>query len=109
MRSALVLGLFALSSVASASVKVTEVYRVVEVAQSASDEWTNLVTASGSVVSVRCSSAQFDDSARDRVASFASPKECLDFVAKVKKHASPVNPVEVVIGADFGIEIRVGI
>lgn len=109
MRSALIFGLFAFSSVASASVKVTEVYKVVGVSQRASTEWTDLKTVTGSVVYVRCSTAQFDDSTRDRVAGFANEKECLDFVAKVKKYATPANPVEVNIGADFGIEMRVSL
>ncbi len=109
MRSALVLGLFAFSSIASASVKVTEVYKIVGVTQRASTEWTDLKTVTGSVVYVRCNTAQFDDAERDRVAGFANEKECLDFVAKVKKYASPANPVEVNIGSDFGLEMRISL
>ena len=109
MRSALALGLVLFSSVASASVKVTEVYKIVGMSQRADSEWTDLQTVTGSVVYVRCGTRQLDDAQRDRVAGFDSEKDCRDFLAKIAKHASPGNPVEVSIRAYLGIEMRVSL
>lgn len=95
-------------SLSSYALKVTEVYKIVGINEKESNKsWTGLNTLTGSVVFLRCATADFDDVVRDRVGGFKTVKDCLDFVDIVKKHASEKNPVLATIGNDFILEITV--
>lgn len=108
MRLFLMLSLI-LSSSAFASVMKTEVYKVVSVKRDVKSPYVDLTTVTGSVVYVRCDTLQFDDVARDRVAGFSSTQDCEKFLSDIEKFATPSNPVEISIGKNFELEMRVSL
>ena len=102
MKKFAVLGLL-VSSLAFAAVNKTEVYKIESITEASPNNWTALGTITGSVVYVRCNTRDFDDATRDRVASFETEADCLEFLALIRKHASRANPAEIQIGAQSGI------
>jgi hypothetical protein len=102
----IILVVTALFSFSTFALKITEVYKITGInVEKSNDIWTGLNTQTGSVVFLRCSTADFDDVARDRVGAFKTSKDCLEFIELVKKHASEKNPIQIQIGKDFIMEV----
>ncbi len=108
MKKLAILGLL-ISSMAFAAATKTEVYKIVSLTEASPNNWVALETVTGSVVYVRCNTRQFDDPARDRVGGFESEDKCQDFLALIRKHANRSNPVEIWIGENLVMEIKVSL
>lgn len=98
-----------IASIASASVVKTEVYRVVSVSADSASGWTELKTMMGSTVNVNCSKRLFDDTRRDRVASFDTTAECVSFISDLRRSATAENPAEVNISSGSVIELKISL
>ncbi len=100
--------LFFLFSNLSMALEITEEYKITGInVEKSNSTWTGLNTFTGSVVYVRCSTADFDDVKRDRVGGFQTSQDCLEFLKIVKKHASLQNPIIATIGKDFLLKVTV--
>lgn len=109
MKNLIVLSALFMASIASASVVKTEVYRVVSVSADSSSGWTEIKTVTGSIVNVNCSKRLFDDTRRDRVASFDTTAECVSFISDLRRSATSENPAEVSIGDGSNIDLKISL